>query len=208
MFQFNSILLATGAVFLASQTEAKNIHNSCLELSDDMEGHDGGEFMTNEDQLTQYGMDDTMRLHSFTTCMNDSDEVTGIQLTLAIDPYSDTFTQPYPLNPIGHMVGECQTVVTTGPLDEIKAAGGDDGVTGIKYYLGDDELKYGDVPKLKWKNTKWEFDDNMPLIGLYGRQTETGITQLGLITLDTVCQITADEILPPEPIVEETVIDT
>ena len=40
------------------------------------------------------------------------------------------------------------------------------------------------------------------MIGLYGRQTEAGIAQLGFITLDTACQLAHIEI--PDPVTPET----
>jgi len=78
MISFNRLLISTAAALIASQAEAKSIHNSCLQLSDNVEGNESGEFMTNEDQLTTAAFSDDMRLHSFTTCTDDQDNVTGI----------------------------------------------------------------------------------------------------------------------------------
>jgi hypothetical protein len=50
----------------------------------------------------------------------------------------------------------------------------------------------------------WEFDDENPLVGLYGRQNESGITQLGFITLNTACQLAAEEVVKPADPVEPT----
>lgn len=123
MISFNTVLISAVAVF-ASQVEAKNIHNSCLKLSDDLEGYEGGEFTTNEAQLTEFGMDDQFRLHSFTTCMNDSEEVTGMQLFLAVNPYNTDDAQVHSLAPIGQMVGTCETVKPSEGLEKIRAADG------------------------------------------------------------------------------------
>lgn len=55
---------------------------------------------------------------------------------------------------------------------------------------------------------EWTFDDENPLVGLYGRQNEDGITQLGFITLDTACQLAADKVVEPVDPVEPTDTDT
>ena len=47
-------------------------------LSDAVAGHENGEFTTNEDQLTSEVVTDNMRLHSFKTCVNSNDYVTGL----------------------------------------------------------------------------------------------------------------------------------
>ena len=39
----------------------------------------------------------------------------------------------------------------------------------------------------------WSFSDDNPLVGIYGRQTDSGIIQLGFITLNTKCQTSAKE---------------
>lgn len=66
------------------------------------------------------------------------------------------------------------------------------------------------MPKLKWKHTEWEFDEKNPIIGLYGRQSETHITQLGTISLDTECQLALEAVVETEePVVipEDTIVD-
>jgi len=64
--------------------------------------------------------------------------------------------------------------------------------------LGEDPKKkeYGDL--VDNNLVSWNFDDANPLVGLYGRQTESAITQLGFITLDTACQLAATK--PVEPV--------
>jgi hypothetical protein len=49
MKTFNKALISTVAALLASQAEAKGIHNSCLRMSDTTAGDETGEFFTNED---------------------------------------------------------------------------------------------------------------------------------------------------------------
>jgi len=67
------------------------------------------------------------------------------------------------------------------------------------------------VPNRRWKNTEWEFKSENPLVGLYGRQSERGIEQIGFITLDTVCQAAAEDLIKEEENVidiEEPVVET
>merc|ERR1712066_20107 len=61
------------------------------------------------------------------------------------------------------------------------------------------KVEYGNVKLVR--RTKWEFNDANPLVGLYGRQTATGITQLGFITLDTACQAAHEDVIvdPSDP---------
>jgi hypothetical protein len=100
MNSFTKTLIATSAAFLASQTEAKSIHNSCLMLSDDVAGAETGEFITNEDQLTSSTVTDEMRLHSIMTCHTDG-TVTGLQFFMAMDPYNAVDEEAYMMDPIG-----------------------------------------------------------------------------------------------------------
>lgn len=150
-------------------------------------------------------MNDEMRLHSFKTCQDSDDNVIGIQFFMAVNPYTEVDVDLYEMAPIGLMEGICHTVKPSGPLHQIRAAGGDDGVTGIKYYNGD-EKQYGDVPKRRWKKTDWEFSEDQPLVGLYGRQSERGIEQIGFITLDTQCQLAAEIVVEEEETAEETTV--
>ena len=80
MNTFNKTLLATVASFLASQTEARGIYNSCLLLSEDLEGQETeGAFVTNENDLSgNTEVTDDMQLHSFTICLNETGYATGL----------------------------------------------------------------------------------------------------------------------------------
>ena len=80
-------LIATVSALLASQVKGKTIHNSCLELSDLATGQEIGEFVSNEWFLTSKAVTDQMRLYSITTCTDTvSDNVTGIQFSMALNP--------------------------------------------------------------------------------------------------------------------------
>ena len=80
MTTFNKTLIATVASFLASQTEAKGIYNSCLLLSEALLGQETeGAFVTNENDLSGTPeVTDDMQMHSFTICLNDTGFVTGL----------------------------------------------------------------------------------------------------------------------------------
>lgn len=135
-----------------------------------------------------------MRLHSITTCHTD-DNVTGIQFFMALDPYEVDDDELFELTAIGKMAGACSTIELPDGLDKIKADR-DRAKYGLAiiYKINGDVLKeqYGEK-NWAW-TTEWEFDDAHPLVGLYGRQNENGIEQLGFITLNTQCQADTEEV--------------
>ena len=51
--------------------------------------------------------------------------------------------------------------------------------------------------------TQWVFDEQEPLVGVYGRQWDD-ITQMGFITLDTACQA---QIIEEQEIIDEPVVE-
>merc|ERR1712113_1267341 len=183
MNKFTKSLFSTA--LLASLTEAKGIFNSCLKLSDATAGNDG------------------MRLHGVKTCHTDGN-VTGLQFFMAEDPYQSVGEVPYDMKPIGPMTGECDYLELKEGLDEIKATlrNNESGLS-MMYQIKDSpnemKVEYGNVKLVR--RTKWEFNDSNPLVGLYGRQTATGITQLGFITLDTACQAAHEDVIvdPSDP---------
>jgi hypothetical protein len=88
------------------------------------------------------------------------------------------------------MTGNCETLELTDGLGKIKASlssGAQSSGVSITYKHYSNELikTYGEIDSEG--KTTWHFTDDQPLVGLYGRQTETGIAQLGFITLDTAC---------------------
>ena len=196
MNTFNKALFSTAAALFATQAEAKGIHNSCLRLSDTVAGDEDGEFFTNEDQLTQPGFSDDMRLHSITTCHDDGD-VYGIQFHMSKNPYEGVDDEIIALDPIGVMekpeaVGsdwsefECEVLELPQGLDRIKVTlkSTDSGVD-IQYRANDGDFKktIGWVRLIDFED--WDFSEANPLIGMWGRQTSLGIAQLSFITLDT-----------------------
>ena len=55
----------------------------------------------------------------------------------------------------------------------------------IQYRMSKGEMTIGYVRKSDFE--EWQFTEANPLVGVWGRQTELGIAQLGFITLDTEC---------------------
>jgi len=157
--------------------------------------------MTNEDQLTSKAVSDDMRLQGITTCHTEG-KVTGLQFHMALDPYEAVDEEVYDMAPIGLMSGECEKLDLPQGLDKVKATMNSlESSLSIKYKIFDTDLlqTYGEFTNEK---TTWSFSEENPLIGLYGRQTEAGIAQLGFITLDTACQLAHVEI--PDPVKPET----
>ena len=188
--------IATLAAFAPIKAEAKSIHNSCLTMSDAVAGIEEGDFMTNEAQLTSRAVTDDMRLHSITTCHTDG-KVTGLQFHMALDPAEAIDEDVYDMAPLGLMSGQCVPLELPDGLDKIKATinSRDSTVSLVYKHDGTDlKQKYGDQGD---ERTAWTFTQENPLVGLYGRQTEKGIAQLGFIVLDTACQLAHVEL--PEP---------
>ena len=129
-----------------------------------------------------------MRLHSITTCHDDGD-VYGLQFHMAMNPYEAVGEEVYDMAPIGVMSkGVCDVLELPEGLTRIKvnlqsAEAGLD----IQYKIANGVLKetYGQIEADNFET--WKFTAENPLIGLYGRQTEAGISQLGFVTLDTAC---------------------
>jgi len=87
--------------------------------------------------------------------------------------------------PIGQMTDKCKTETINDHLDYIQASITYD-KSGLRISKGDDTVTYGDLKERD--STVWHFWRDKPLIGLYGRHNNEGITQLGFITLDYQCQ--------------------
>lgn len=201
MKTFNQTILVALFGLIGNQAEAKSIHNSCLTMSDQVAGIEEGTFVTNEDQLTSRAVSDDMRLQGITTCHTEG-KVTGLQFHMALDPYEAVDEEVYDMTPIGLMSGECEKLDLPQGLDKVKATMNPlESSLSIKYKIFDTDLlqTYGEFTSEK---TTWSFSEENPLIGLYGRQTEYGIAQLGFITLDTACQLAHIEI--PDPVTPET----
>ena len=110
---FNAIVLTAA---YSAISEAKQISETCLHLSNELVGQETGDYVSNSSQLTSPDISDQMRLHSVTTCTNSDGSVTGLQLFLSLDPYSDSVPddETIELDSIGSMTGNCQTLSLTG----------------------------------------------------------------------------------------------
>jgi len=123
-----------------------------------------------------------------------------------MNPYEAVDEEVYDMAPIGVMAGDCEALELPEGLDKIKASlnSADSGVS-IMYKVFGGALKetYGELNDNNM--VEWRFTDENPLVGLYGRQTETGISQLGFVTLDTACQAAIEEkvdpVEPTDPVV-------
>ena len=147
-------------------------------MSDQVAGVEEGTFITNEDQLTSESFSDEMRLHSITTC-HSKGKVTGLQFQMALDPYESEEVEVYditPMTPLGLMSGDCEYLELPQGLDKIKATmNGQESSVSIVYKIFNANLRqiYGDITD---ERTAWTFTEENPLVGLYGRQTEDGIS--------------------------------
>ena len=193
MKTLNKVLISKFASILAFKggASARGIHmidDSCLVLSDQTVGQEIGEFVTNENQLTSSSVHELMRLHSIKTCKDTDGNVSGLQFSLATNIYNYSGTEILHMEPIGHMTGQCDTLVLRADFDTIHATLTPSGLDIIyRYHDGPSGIakSYGAIDEDK--ATVWIFDHANPVIGLYGRHTEAGIAQLGFITLDTAC---------------------
>jgi hypothetical protein len=82
------------------------------------------------------------------------------------------------------MIGRCQKITLSGGFDRVRASSNDanSGVNSIRFYRGNSKKTYG---KIDDDFTEWNFTEDKPLVGFYGRQSDRGIEQLGFITLDS-----------------------
>ena len=134
--------LASVSLFLASSSEGKTLQGTCLTFNDHLDVLRTGQYMSNENELTQ--MDSHTRLHSIRTCSDhDYDDVVGIQLFMS-QTYRDIDTFQHAaflsneedanefhdsseverynvqaMDPIGEMNGNCETIELPVMLDRI-----------------------------------------------------------------------------------------
>ena len=128
-----------------------------------------------------------MRLYSFITCTNFDGNVIGLQFILSANARLDPMAIKYPLDPIGQTNDECQEMKIAGPLTRIRASYSEEnGVDSIRYYRGDQMKTYGELGD---DYTEWQLQNDQPLVGVYGYQSERGIEKLGFITFDVQCQM-------------------
>ena len=176
--------------------EIHHIDQACLTFSAETVGADIGELVSNEDQLVSSSVHELMRLYQVKTCVTDG-HVTGLQFSLATKIFNYSGTEVLHMAPIGQMTGSCDTHVLKTELYSIEAslASSGRGIT-YRYHTGPDGIAetHGDVDEDE--SLVWKFEPSNPVIGLFGRQSEAGIEQLGFITLDTACQASSENLVP------------
>ena len=95
------------------------------------------------------------------------------------------------------MQGDCRTLeLTEGKLEQILAAYSyrDKIVNSIQFVKGGETVSYGPYytdaqaeQAYYLQVEQFDFTDGVELLGLYGYETDEGISQLGFITLDQTC---------------------
>lgn len=99
------------------------------------------------------------------------------------------------------MTGDCRTLTLEGGgFEKIRASFSQDEarVNAIRFDKDGKKIEYGELTDNGY--TEWTFTEEKPLLGLYGRQKDSKITQLGVITLDPTCFIeeVVEEVEVPE----------
>ena len=85
------------------------------------------------------------------------------------------------------MIGDCDTIMTPEGLDEI-AATISLNKSGIRYQKGRRDIRETRGELDSHSQTEWYFTEDKPLVGMYGRLSNLGLSQIGFITLDKECQ--------------------
>ena len=183
---------------------AKSMHPECLLLSyDNKVGQGVGDFHSNADILASSAITEDMRLHSLTVCQDENLKLAGLNFHLAENAYTDLPGDRVDLGAIGKLEGTCKTLKLSQSVDRIRAIDRVRSrvkiVEDILILSGQYALSIGEVDG---DFTQWVFDENEPLVGVYGRQWND-ITQMGFITLDTACQAAVVE---EQEIIEEPVV--
>ena len=100
-----------------------------------------------------------------------------------------------PLSPVGKVLGRCDAIELTGPIERINISYTQHrlvAITGIEFIRNAQRMRYGSIDPMNVKT--WDFSANSKLMGLHGRFNEETslITQLGVVEMDesvddTVC---------------------
>ena len=87
-----------------------------------------------------------------------------------------------------------------GGIEKIRASFDQEDLTvnAIHYYKGESKVEFGTL--LENGYTEWVFSEEEPLLGLYGREQNSLISQLGVITYDKTCLI--EEVVEVEEVEE------
>ena len=145
----------------------KAISKDCLILSDTTAGQQTGKAFSNVNELIAEPFTDEWRLTKIKFCKDRRDDVTGMQFILTAEGQSEK-----KLGSAGDVKGGCEVYQLPGPVTTVKASSNSrgSGVNNLKLKAGDNEIIL-DSSKLAKEYKQWWFEE-MPLIGLYGRQNE------------------------------------
>ena len=155
------LLLAT----LLTTSDALGLPSECLIRSEPVPRAEIGNATSNEEQLAQSASTD-MRPLNFTTCVDDSGVLSGVQFTL----WSEETQTALELAPLGTLDGACRSLTLEGGgIEAIRASFSqeDQRVNAIHYFKGGSKVTFGTL--LPNGFTEWNFTAGEPLIGLYGR---------------------------------------
>ena len=136
-----------------------------------------------------------MHLYSFTAC-SENGYIRAIEFKLSEsdtynDPGASTFTMETFISPIGDaLTGNCVEHKLLSATGRIKASHKDSvGVTKIEYYDGASGSTYPDQDN---DNKVWSFNEEEPLVGMYGYVRSNGIQELSFFIKNKECQCTID----------------
>ena len=157
--------LAITVTLCSTTTIAKPIESSCLKETSQSAGKQKGEYRSNAQSVI--GKPEETRLHSVTTC-HSGNQIRGVQLKVELPADTSEAGQVFSLDPIGDISGDCDTMLTPEGVDEIVATISKR-TSGISFQKGQNDIKetYGQLDQ--HGQTKWSFDSEDPLIGLFGR---------------------------------------
>ena len=163
----NLFLSAMVSILSYEVAAQKAISKDCLILSDTTAGQQTGKAFSNVNELIAEPFTDEWRLTKIKFCSDKRDDVTGIQFVLGAEGQSEVR-----LGSAGDVKGGCTMYQLPGPVTTIKASSNSrgSGVNNFKLKAGENEVLI-DGSKLAKEYKQWWFEE-MPLIGLYGRQNE------------------------------------
>ena len=167
MPNLNKFLVAVISALLTSESHAvpKAISTDCLALSDKTAGQQTGEEFSHATQLTTTEkITDDLRVQSVKTCIDEDGELTGLQFILGLPDYSKVVK----LDAVGNMATSCTTTTFAKPITTMKANSDErgSGVNNLRIRNSDEKIK---VSKMGEEYKQWDFNDEKPLIGLWGR---------------------------------------
>ena len=178
---------------IAAYASATTIYRECLQYSD-ATGKDAEEPM----KFEHYGssvremplFDSSMRVSKIDVCKGgNSGELKGFSFTLS-DPTGenhDTVQIPV-LGKNGGSRAICDTIEVDSRIKKIKVSLTSDRkfVDGISF-LREGEVNFDTYGRITAPLKSWNFEEDKPMIGMFGKHNRDNIKQLGWVMLDTAC---------------------